>query len=239
MVRMATLLGGYGDGISFTKVVALPGELLKPEMCRLPPCHDARRDIGFIFWAGCGFRLSTQCTGVDIMRKIILPVILALAVLAALSACRTSGDGMSVAVVDAERVFKDCDAGKEGMQLLQGLNAKYEGTFQSLQQAMGQEKDKQKSAELGKQLQETAARYQAEMGKEQGRIIALLSESYAKVLKEYRVKNKIGVVLNLDAVQSHDETADITDKVIAALNALKLDLAAEPSGGEGEAPKTE
>ncbi len=172
------------------------------------------------------------------MRKSVLAVILALAVLAGLSACRTSGGGMSVAVVDAERVFKDCDAGKEGMQLLQGLNAKYEGTFKNLQQAMDEEKDKEKSAELAKQLQETAAQYQAVMGKEQGRIIALLSESYSKVLGEYRVKNKIGVVLNLDAVQSYDETADITDKVIAALNALKLDLAAQPSSG-GEAPKAE
>lgn len=148
--------------------------------------------------------------------------------LALLAACNdtggTSGAGASVALIDQNRLYMESQAGKKGMEMLQGMSAEMQSQLQSMQEEMAQEGTEQEKQERNRRFQQNLSASQARMGAEQNRIVGVLQEHVEAVLAEYRKEHGVAVIMPVEAALSYDEAMDITDEVIAALDKRDIDL---------------
>lgn len=166
--------------------------------------------------------------------------------LALLAACNDKGDsagaGASVALIDQNRLYMESQAGKKGMEMLQGMSGEMQSQLQSMQEEMGKEGTEQEKQERSRRFQQTLSAAQARMGAEQTRIVGVLQENVTAVLDEFRKERGIAVILPVESALSYDKSMDITDDVIAALDKRNIDLskpqepAKAPAGEPEEQP---
>ena len=70
---------------------------------------------------------------------------------------------------------------------------------------------------------------------EQQQVVSVLSDAYKKALELCRTKYKIDVIMTSESVVSYNPEVDVTDKVLAEMNAQPLDfkpMTAENAGTE-------
>lgn len=160
-----------------------------------------------------------------------------------------------VALIDQNKVFMQSSAGAKGMQMLQDLSKKLQDELKAMQ-GEGQPGDPSspgagaKDEKEQQAFQEKLAGFQATMGEEQQRIVNLLTENFNQVLEEYRAKHGIAVVLPLEVAVAFEKSADITEAIVAAMNARNISIdpvlpatpavpaaPAAPEAKPGEAPQ--
>ena len=102
-------------------------------------------------------------------------------------------------------------------------------------------------------FQKAVTEYQVTLGGEQQRLVALLNDKYMAVLEKYRKDNGLAVILSKEAAMAFDPAADITAKVVEAMDKENIDLKvpakaeapaapaapAEAPAAPAEAPKEE
>lgn len=156
------------------------------------------------------------------MKKLMLTLALCLAVLA--TACNQEAPkAPKVGVVDPNAVFTKSTAAAEASKYLQGMSKSLQEEVMAIQKQMQDDKLDQKAKdELNKQFQAKLMDYQKTVGKEQGRIVAVLNEALQKVLEDYRAKNNYALILNKEAALAMGPDADVTEGVVAAMNAMDI-----------------
>ncbi len=162
--------------------------------------------------------------------------------LALLAACNdnggSAGAGASVALIDQNRLYMESQTGQKGMEMLQGMSGEMQSQLQSMQEEMAKEGTEQEKQERSRRFQQNLSAAQARMGAEQTRIVGILQENVTSVLDDIRKQRGIAVVLPVESALSYDESMDITDEVIAALDKRNIDLGKpqEPAKAPAEAP---
>lgn len=155
-----------------------------------------------------------------------------------LTACGNQGGKPQVAVVDAAVVFKQSKAGQQAMSYLQELSKSLQEKVQKAQQAAeGSQNETSMQA-----FQQAVNEYQSTLGGEQQRLVGLLNERFNAVVEKYRKEAGLGVVLAKEAVMAFDPAADISAKIVEALDKENIDLklpkvekAAEPAAAAAPA----
>lgn len=147
-----------------------------------------------------------------------IPVLLSAAML--LAGCnQPEKSAPSVAVVDTARVFRDSEPGKAGVKFLESLQEKMQGELNALQETLQKNPEDQAAQQ---KLQETYMNFQQRMGAEQQNVITLLNDATQRVLNEYRKEKNLEILLTSEAALSFDESVDVTNDIIAALNKRKV-----------------
>lgn len=151
------------------------------------------------------------------MKKYVV-ALAALCALFMISGCKLGGE--KVGVVNPNKVFMECEAGVEGMKMLDTIKEKYEPELNRLQSQMGDDKDK------AAQFQKLLAEYQNAIGPEQQRIVDIIRDAFVKAVEKQRKAKGFSVILTNEKVLTMDPKADISDAVIREMNAMKLDIKA-------------
>ncbi|EPR44786.1 outer membrane chaperone Skp (OmpH) [Desulfovibrio sp. X2] len=156
--------------------------------------------------------------------KTLLTVALCLALLG-LAACKDSGKPR-VAVVDAEKVLTECQAGKKGMDILRAKSNELTDKLKKMQSDMGDDKAKDKLDVF----QQALGQARMEINREQSRIMGILQSSFEKAVEDYRAKNGLDVILVKDQALAVSPEADATKAIVAAMDAMNIDVTpkAEP-----------
>ena len=144
------------------------------------------------------------------------------------------GGPSSVAVVDMNRVLLESEAGAEAMRILSAMNERYLSEVNVLRQELAEDETEANY----ERLKETAARLQETVVAEQERYSSLLMEYAERLLADIREQGGWDLILDAAQVRSHSLAIDVTDDLIAAMNAEGIDLAADaasPMGGDVQA----
>lgn len=152
-----------------------------------------------------------------------------------LSACTESAP--RVGVVDAEIVLSECQAGKDGMDYLRALSEELGERLQKLDAEL----DENAAQDKLEAYQQVLAQARMQLNTEQGRIMGLIQTGFEEAVEEYRVKNKLDVVLLREQTLAFAPAVDGTKAVLALLDAKKIVVAppaapAIPAPGETPAP---
>ena len=152
-----------------------------------------------------------------------LAILCAFVLMTALVGCElTAPAGPKIGVVDPGIIFQDSAPGKAGVAYLEGISKKMQDEFVALQE----EVQETQSQEAQMKLQMLASEFQQRITAEQQQVINTLQDEFKKVLEDYRVKNNLEIILAKDQVLAFDNTVNVTEPILAAMNALTIDYAA-------------
>ncbi|QGY39726.1 OmpH family outer membrane protein [Pseudodesulfovibrio cashew] len=145
--------------------------------------------------------------------------------------------GVTIGVVDEAAVFQKNQAASKAMAYLQELGAPLQEKAEAAYKQMQKE-----------QTEENVAAYKAAMGElqnvmrgEERRLVELIDAKLNEVLDTYREQKGLTVILSKESVVSASSTIDVTDDVVAAMNAVEIDFTPpakaaaekeEPAGNE-------
>ena len=169
----------------------------------------------------------------------VLPLVLVCVFL--VSACEQKGS--TFAVADLQRVMRDCDAGKKVVDKLSAMAKESEDKLKPLQEKLDKKPD---DADLQAQLQQAYMPLQQRMQAEQQNMMNQLVDATLRVVNKYREQKGYAAILPADVVFSIDAKLDVTNDLIAAVNAENIDLkplpepkepAAAPAAPAAEADK--
>lgn len=164
------------------------------------------------------------------MKRMCTVMLPALILLVALAGCsqQAGKQGPSIAVIDPQQVFSECDSCLKAGDYLKKIGTDMQDELKAAQadmQADPSDENKQK-------FQDLVANYQTKVQAEQQRVVNLLNDAFTDVLDTYRAENGFDVVLPKEGVVSFGEKSDITAAVVAALNARNVDLQLPEEGAE-------
>lgn len=165
------------------------------------------------------------------MRKMLIAA-LCLTVMG-LAACNQDKGKPRVAVVDADKVLSECDAGKKGMEALRAMSEEMSAKLKDLEAGMGE--DPAKAPEKMEAFQQALAQARNDINREQMRLMGLLQKGFEESVEGYRAKNGLDVVLLKEQVLAVAPDADATPAIIAAMDAKKIDLS-KPAEAAPAAP---
>ena len=151
--------------------------------------------------------------------------------LALLAGCNQPSGGASIGVVDEAAAFKDNQAAAKAMKYLQELGAPLQKKAEEAYKAMQQEQTDENVAAYKKAMGEL----QMVMNGEQQRVVALIDAKFNEVLEKYRKDKGLTVILSKQSVIASDSTVDVTADIVAAMNAVQLDLTPPPAPAAPEA----
>ncbi len=157
------------------------------------------------------------------MFKNMLKLAVIIALVAFVAGCQQQSNSNSkVGFVDSNKVFKECKAGNKGMEYLKKSSEEFKTKFAEMQKSLAGNNTEANT----RKFQEALGEYQTKMGAEQNRIVEALQSAFTKAVDEYRKANGYSVILGTEAAISYDESADISDKIIEAMD--KMDIKIQP-----------
>jgi len=154
------------------------------------------------------------------MRKLLIAA-LCVAVMG-LAACNQDKGKPRVAVVDADKVLSECQAGKKGMDALRAMSEEISAKLKTMEAEMGENGDK--SQEKMQAFQQALGQARNEINREQMRLMGLLQKGFDEAVEEYRAKNGLDVILLREQALAVAPEADASKAIIAALDAKNIDL---------------
>ena len=155
----------------------------------------------------------------------VLPLVLVCVFL--ISACEQQGS--TFAVADLQRVMRDCDAGKQGVERLNAIAKEAEDKLKPLQEEL---EKKPEDADLQAKLQQVYAPLQQRMQLEQQNVINQLQDGILRVVNKYREQKGYVAILPSEVAFSFDPKLDVTNDLIAAANSEKIELKPLPEPKE-------
>lgn len=155
----------------------------------------------------------------------VLPLVLVCVFL--VSACEQQGS--TFAVADLQRVMRDCDAGKQGVEKLSAIAREAEEKLKPLQDKLDKKPD---DADLQAQLQQMYAPLQQRMQLEQQNVLNQLQDGILRVVNKYREQKGYAAILPSEVAFSIDPKLDVTNDLIAAVNAEKIEIKPLPEPKE-------
>lgn len=156
-------------------------------------------------------------------RNIVLIFVFCLVLVMGGAGCEQKDSSPRIAVVDTEKVFKNSKNAKEAMAYIEALNNDFTKRIGEMQAGLSADQD---NTELLTTLQSEFMGLQSEFERVQTETADKLNKQFEAAIEEYREKNKIEVVLPVQMVISSKSEADITDAVIAIMDAKPVDLPA-------------
>ena len=166
------------------------------------------------------------------MRKMLIAA-MCLAIMG-LAACNQDKGKPRVAVVDADKVLSECDAGKKGMEALRAMSEEMSAKLKDLEADMGE--DPAKAPGKMEAFQQALAQARNDINREQMRLMGLLQKGFEESVEGYRAKNGLDVILLKEQVLAVAPDADATPAIIAAMDAKKIDLARPEAPAAPTAP---
>ncbi|MEF2229764.1 MAG: OmpH family outer membrane protein [Pseudodesulfovibrio sp.] len=155
----------------------------------------------------------------------------ALLALTLLVGCNQPSAGVTIGVVDEAAAFKDNQAAAKAMKYLQDLGAPLQKKAEEAYKAMQQEQTEENVAAYKKAMGEL----QMVMNGEQQRVVALIDAKFNEVLEKYRADKGLTVIMSKQSVVAASSAVDVTADIVAAMNAVELDLTPPPAPAAPEA----
>jgi outer membrane protein len=166
------------------------------------------------------------------MKRTATLIAAALLGLMLLAGCNQQQAGITIGVVDEAAAFQKNQAAAKAMKYLQEMGAPLQATAEAAYKKMQAEQTEENVAAYKTAM----AELQQTMNGEQQRIVALIDAKFNEVLNTYRQEKGLTVILSKESVISSADTVDITDDIVAAMDALELDLTAPAPAAPAEQP---
>jgi len=164
------------------------------------------------------------------MKKTMTLLAAALIGLMMLTGCNQQKPGITVGVVDEAAAFQKNQAAAKAMEYLKNLGAPLQKKAEEAYKVMQEEQNEENVAAYKAAM----AELQQVMNGEQQRVVQLIDAKFNEILENYRKEKGLTMILSKESVISYGETVDITDDIVAAMDALELDLT--PKAEEAAAP---
>lgn len=164
------------------------------------------------------------------MKKTMTLLAAALIGLMMLTGCNQQEPGITVGVVDEAAAFQKNQAAAKAMEYLKNLGAPLQKKAEEAYKVMQEEQNEENVAAYKAAM----AELQQVMNGEQQRVVQLIDAKFNEILENYRKEKGLTMILSKESVISYGETVDITDDIVAAMDALELDLT--PKAEEAAAP---
>lgn len=142
--------------------------------------------------------------------------------------------GITVGVVDEAAAFQKNQAAAKAMEYLQNLGGPLQQKAEAAYKTMQEDQNEENVAAYKAAM----AELQQVMNGEQQRIVALIDAKFNEILENYRKEKGLTMILSKESVISFDNTVEITDDIVAAMDALELDFKA-PAAEPAAEPTTE
>ncbi|WP_027722371.1 OmpH family outer membrane protein [Maridesulfovibrio zosterae] len=157
------------------------------------------------------------------MFKNLLKLTLLIAMAAFIAGCQQqTNSGSKIAFVNTNKVFKECKAGAAGMEYLKNAGEEFQAKFTEMQKELAGNQTEENT----RKFQAALGEYQTKMSAEQNRIVEALQNSFTKAVSDYRKANGYSAVISTESAISYDEAADISAKIIEAMD--KMDIKIKP-----------
>lgn len=127
---------------------------------------------------------------------------------------------MSIAVVDEDRIYEESNLGVAANALLKEANTKLQAELREFQDA---KKDNATEAEA-EEFRKAVGVYQDIMRAAQQQIFEQVQARVTEVLSNFRQQQGLELILSKSNVLSYGMQADVTDKVLEAVNAMPADI---------------
>lgn len=149
-----------------------------------------------------------------------------------------AASGPSIAVVDVVRVMRDSEPGKAGIKFLEGIQADIQKQLDDIQGKLEKDRENQ---ELQQQLQTLYMGAQQRMSAEQQNVLSQLQNVVQRTMDEFRKAKGYDVIMSAETVASFDSKLDVTNGVIEAMNAKKINFVsvADKAAPADETPAAE
>ncbi len=134
-------------------------------------------------------------------------------------AAAPAAKAMSIGVVDEERLYEESTLGVTANKLLQELNAKLQ---QELQQFQETKKDNATEADADS-FRKAVQTYQEIMRSAQMQIFEQMRARVTEAISNYRQQQGLELILSKENALAYGAQADITEGVLAAVNAMPAD----------------
>ncbi len=167
------------------------------------------------------------------MKRTIISLCLTMTCLMVLAACNQQAP--SIGVLDEAAAFRDNQAAKAAMEFLKQKSAPLQAEAEKAYKAMQAEENEKTSAAY----REAMGKLQSVMSAEQQRVVAMLSEKFNKVIDDYRASKGLTLVVDKKSVLSMDDSVEVTQDIIDAMDKLELDFAAKAEVSENPAATVE
>lgn len=163
------------------------------------------------------------------MKRIVTLLCAALVSLMMLTGCNQQQSGITIGVVDEAAAFQKNKAAAKAMAYLQELGAPMQKKAEEAYKTMQEDQSEANVAAY----KEAMSELQNVMNKEQQRVVALIEVKFDEVLEQYRAEKGLTVILSKETVIAADNTIDVTDDIVAAMDAIDIDLTS-PAKAETE-----
>lgn len=158
------------------------------------------------------------------MFKNIFKLVLIISMAAVVAGCQQQANSNAkIGFVDTNKVFKECKAGVEGMSYLKKSSEEFQAKFAEMQKQMGGNQTEENT----RKFQEALGEYQNKMGAEQNRIVEALQNGFTKAVDDYRKANGYSAIIGVEAAISYDKSADISAKIIEAMDKMEIKIKPE------------
>lgn len=147
-----------------------------------------------------------------------------------LTACdnnTSSSSGQKNCVVDFGKLMRDSAPGKEGVRLIESMQADMQKDLDAIQDRL--EKNPQDS-EAMQQLQQSYSLAQQKIQTEGQNIANQIMAMIQDELDKFRAENNYDMIVMTDALASYNPALDKTNKIIERLGKRKLDLKLSQTG---------
>ena len=138
----------------------------------------------------------------------------------------------SIAVADLQRVMRDCDAGKKGVDKLNAMAREAEEKLKPIQEKLDKNPD---DADAQSQFQQMLMPLQQRMQAEQQNMMNQLVDATLRVVNKYREQKGYAMILPADVAFSNDPALDVTNDLIAEVNKENIVLTPLPEPKQPEA----
>lgn len=145
-----------------------------------------------------------------------------------ISACSNNEIGF----IDTIKILQESDHGKTAvnrMDTFQNSAVKQLEAMEAERVKAEKAKDTEKMNRINMEMQAYAYELQNKLQAEQELVFNKVSEELNKTVDAYRKEHKLSVVLNASDAISYDESADVTQEIMDAFNALTLEFGDLPN----------
>lgn len=161
-------------------------------------------------------------------------LLIALALCGLMTACNdTNASQPKIGVVDLNRIMRDSVPGKEGIKFIEAQQATLQKELNAIQEKL--EKNPEDQAAM-QELQKVYATSQQQMQAEGQNVVGTLFDAIQAALDRFREKNGYALLIRAEALDSFDQSLDVTNAIMAEVDNLKVDFKSVPAREEPAAP---
>lgn len=127
----------------------------------------------------------------------------------------------SVAVVDVSRLVRDSEPGRAAQTFMEEIQKQFSTKLMTAQEAVQKKPEDQAATE---EFQKVYMALQQRLQAEEQNVQSVLTDHIFRVIKAYREKAGLGIIVRAEAAMDFDRSLDCTDALLEMMNKEKIEF---------------